>query len=72
VIDPELIVLGGAIADAGGTPLLDLVGDELAELAVSRPRLALSSVPRNPVLTGALHEALTTAKAKLFPVATEH
>lgn len=68
VLDPELIVLGGDLAEAGGDALLDLIRADLAEIAVSQPRLALSAVPGDPVRTGALHAALATAKSKLFPL----
>jgi predicted NBD/HSP70 family sugar kinase len=68
VLDPELILLGGDVAEAGGEPLLDAMRIELAEIAVSQPQLELSSVPGNAVRAGALHAALTKARAKLFPV----
>ncbi|WP_329049098.1 ROK family transcriptional regulator [Amycolatopsis sp. NBC_01488] len=68
VLDPELIVLAGDVAEAGGGALLELIGADLAEIAVSRPRLELSAVPGDAVRTGALHAALAMAKSKLFPL----
>jgi predicted NBD/HSP70 family sugar kinase len=68
VLDPELIVLGGEVAEAGGEALLDAIRANLAEIAVSQPRLELSTVPGDTVRTGALNAALITAKSKLFPL----
>lgn len=66
VLDPELIVLAGDVALAGGEPLRALVQAELAELAVPRPRLVLGTVERHPVLSGALESALATARDEVF------
>ncbi len=66
VLDPELIVLAGAVLCAGGERLLGLLRTELAALAVPRPRLELSGVPRRPVLFGALHTALAVTRDQVF------
>lgn len=66
VVDPELIVLAGRTAVAGGEPLRALVQSELADLAVPRPRLVLSTVARHPVLAGALESALATTRDEVF------
>lgn len=66
VLDPALVVLAGGVLTAGGSRLLDLVRAELAELAVARPTLALSTVPGSSVLAGALHTALALARDRVF------
>ncbi|MFI0896824.1 ROK family protein [Streptomyces sp. NPDC020983] len=66
VVDPELIVLAGGVAVAGGEPLRALIQSELAELAVPRPRLVLGTVELHPVLTGALESALATTRDEVF------
>ena len=57
--------------------LLDLIADELGSLAAARPRLALASVRDRPVLAGALHTALASARDEVFdtvrqPTASGH
>ncbi|MFD4373766.1 ROK family protein [Streptomyces sp. NPDC058486] len=66
VLDPELIVLSGDVLVAGGEPLRARVQAELADLAASRPRLVLTTVPREPVLRGALESALATTRDEVF------
>ncbi|WUH93477.1 ROK family transcriptional regulator [Streptomyces sp. NBC_00433] len=66
VLDPELIVLAGDVAVAGGEPLRALIQSELAELAVPRPRLVLGTVQMHPVLSGALESALATTRDEVF------
>lgn len=66
VIDPELIILAGGVITAGGEPLRSLVQSELAELAVPRPAIRLSTTPDSPVLTGALQSALAATRDEVF------
>lgn len=66
VLDPALIVLAGRVLSAGGERLADIVRAELADLAVPRPRVELSAVPDDPVLTGALHTALAATREHVF------
>jgi predicted NBD/HSP70 family sugar kinase len=66
VLDPELIVLAGGVLSAGGERLLRLIRPELAALAVPRPRLSLTGVPEQPVLSGALHTALALTRDEVF------
>jgi predicted NBD/HSP70 family sugar kinase len=66
VLDPALIVLGGGMLSAGGERLAGVVRTELADLAVPRPAVELSAVPDEPVLTGALHTALTATREHVF------
>ncbi|TDD27162.1 ROK family transcriptional regulator [Kribbella turkmenica] len=69
VVDPELIVLAGGVITAGGERLRGLVQDELAELAVPRPRLLMAAIHQDPVLAGALQSALTTTRDEVFDTA---
>ncbi|TPQ15834.1 ROK family transcriptional regulator [Streptomyces sporangiiformans] len=66
VIDPELIILAGGLITAGGEPLRSLIQSELAELAVPRPAIRLSTTPDSPVLTGALQSALAATRDEVF------
>lgn len=66
VLDPELIVLTGAILRAGGAPLRELIAEALHSLAIPRPRLSASRVPDNPVLAGAIQAALAVCREAVF------
>ncbi|MFS0696222.1 ROK family transcriptional regulator [Streptomyces nitrosporeus] len=66
VLDPGLIVLSGGLVSPGGDLLLSLVQAELAELAASRPRLALGLIDDRPVLRGALERALADTRDEVF------
>ncbi|MFI8187442.1 ROK family transcriptional regulator [Streptomyces sp. NPDC085946] len=66
VLDPELVVLGGACLTAGGEVLRALVQAELEELAASRPRLVMGGVREHPVLRGALESALAATRDEVF------
>lgn len=66
VLDPEIVVLSGAVIAAGGEPLRDLLEAELAELAPSRPRLVSGGVRERPVLHGALESALAATRDEVF------
>lgn len=66
VLDPELIVLSGAVIAAGGEPLRALLQAELAELAAPRPRLVIGEIQQSPVLRGALHSALEATRDEVF------
>ncbi|MFI5804527.1 ROK family protein [Streptomyces sp. NPDC051561] len=66
VLDPELIVLSGAVTAAGGEPLRARVQAELAELAAPRPRLVIGEIQQSPVLRGALQSALEATRDEVF------
>ncbi|MFF5444617.1 ROK family protein [Streptomyces sp. NPDC012888] len=66
VLDPEVVVLCGAVTAAGGEPLRELVEAELAELAPSSPRLVAGAVRDRPVLRGALESALAAVREEVF------
>ncbi|SDG98079.1 Sugar kinase of the NBD/HSP70 family, may contain an N-terminal HTH domain [Lentzea fradiae] len=72
VLDPELVLLSGDIAQAGGTTLNDLVAAELRQLVVPRTPVRLALVTGKPVRSGALHSALAVAREQVFglPAAT--
>jgi predicted NBD/HSP70 family sugar kinase len=66
VLDPEMVILSGAVLRAGGERLLELVRHEFATLAVARPPIALTGVPDKPVLRGALHAGLARTRDEVF------
>jgi predicted NBD/HSP70 family sugar kinase len=66
VLDPELIVLTGAMLQAGGETLRALMTTALHEIVIPRPRLVLSEVAQEPVLAGAIESALAQTKQELF------
>ncbi|MFE2476470.1 ROK family protein [Streptomyces sp. NPDC059389] len=66
VLDPEIVVLSGAVTAAGGDVLRELVEAELADLAPSRPRLVSGTVRDRPVLRGALESALAATRDEVF------
>jgi predicted NBD/HSP70 family sugar kinase len=66
VVDPALVILTGGVLLAGGPRLLEMVAEELGSLAAARPRLELAGIQDRPVLTGALHTALTSARDEIF------
>ncbi|MFJ4717118.1 ROK family transcriptional regulator [Streptomyces sp. NPDC088785] len=66
VVDPELVVLSGTVAQAGGDPLRERVERELTGLALPRPQLRISELAGDPILTGALRTALTQARDAVF------
>ena len=65
VVDPALVVLAGGVLTAGGARLRDQIADEVASLALTRPRLELAGVD-NPVLAGALQTALAATRNEVF------
>ncbi|MEU8922336.1 ROK family transcriptional regulator [Kitasatospora sp. NPDC048545] len=66
VVDPQLVVLSGAVPSAGGERLRALVEDELAKLSIARPEVRSSALPDSPVLLGALQRALSDAREAVF------
>ncbi|HEU5354293.1 MAG TPA: ROK family transcriptional regulator [Actinocrinis sp.] len=66
VLDPELIVLSGAIPRSGGAALRELVAEALHGMAIPRPRLVESALADNPVLAGAIHAALAATREAVF------
>lgn len=66
VLDPEMVVLAGPIAQHGGEPLRHLVERRLTALTPLRPQIALGAVDGNPVLAGALRVGLAELRDQLF------
>ncbi|MGW3039464.1 ROK family transcriptional regulator [Kitasatospora sp. NPDC001159] len=66
VVDPQLVVLSGAVPSAGGERLRALVEDELARICLARPEVRSSALPGSPVLLGALQRALADAREAVF------
>ncbi|WP_432037985.1 ROK family transcriptional regulator [Streptomyces cucumeris] len=69
VVDPELVVLSGGIAQAGGERLRELVEAGLTGLALPRPDIRISALDGDPILLGALRQALTDARRTVFDTA---
>ncbi|MFF3642421.1 ROK family protein [Streptomyces sp. NPDC002564] len=69
VVDPELVVLSGSVAQAGGDKLRARVEEELTGLALPRPEIRISVLDDDPILTGALRSALTQARDQVFDTA---
>ncbi|MGY0061754.1 ROK family transcriptional regulator [Streptomyces sp. LZ34] len=69
VVDPELVVLSGQVAQAGGERLRELVEAEMTGLALPRPRLRISAIEGDPILIGALQTALADARHTVFDTA---
>ena len=66
VLDPGLVVLGGTVGKAGGAELAARVAAEVPRLCLARPRVVATTIPGQPVLLGAMQEALSQARAALL------
>jgi predicted NBD/HSP70 family sugar kinase len=66
VLDPSLVVLGGAVGRAGGAELAARVAAEVARICLARPTVLPTAVADEPVLRGALQAALVQARARLL------
>jgi len=66
VLDPPLVVLAGEVGQAGGAALAERVELEVAAITLVSPRVVVSEVPVEPVLTGALRTALDAARDEVF------
>jgi len=66
VLDPELVLMSGSVAHAGGETLCDLVSAELLKLVVPRTPVQLAQITAKPVRAGALHSALAVARERVF------
>jgi predicted NBD/HSP70 family sugar kinase len=66
LLEPELIVVAGAVGLAGGPDFVELVAGELAAITIVTPRMELSAIGDNPVLAGARLTALKAARERLF------
>jgi predicted NBD/HSP70 family sugar kinase len=66
VLDPPLVVLAGEVSQAGGTALAERVEQEVAAITLVSPRVVVSEVAVEPVLTGALQTALDAVRDEVF------
>ncbi|MFF5211943.1 ROK family protein [Streptosporangium sp. NPDC000396] len=66
IIDPELIVLAGDTLLAGGERLLGMIERDLYRAVIPRPRLLLSSLGNDAIVSGALSRALDLAREEVF------
>ncbi|MGE5289636.1 MAG: ROK family protein [Micromonosporaceae bacterium] len=66
VLDPQLVVLGGAVGQAGGVPLAERVAARVSRICLSNPRVVPTGVTENPVLRGAMLTALDQARRELL------
>ncbi|AGL20529.1 ROK family transcriptional regulator [Actinoplanes sp. N902-109] len=66
VLDPPLVVLAGAISQAGGTALAERVEAEVASITLVAPKVVVSEVAVEPVLNGALLAALEAVRDEVF------
>ncbi len=69
VVDPELVVLAGALPQTCGERLRELVASELTGIALPEPQLRMSAVDGSPILIGALQTALAEARNTVFDTA---
>ncbi|KAA9154592.1 ROK family transcriptional regulator [Amycolatopsis acidicola] len=63
LLDPELVVLSGAVA-AAGEALMEPIRRRLAELSIAVPEVAASPLRHNAVVTGAVRLALERAESR--------
>jgi predicted NBD/HSP70 family sugar kinase len=66
VLDPPLVVLAGAICQAGGPQLAALVEREVAEITLVSPKVVVTGVHSEAVLRGALRTALDAVRDEVF------
>jgi predicted NBD/HSP70 family sugar kinase len=66
VLDPPLVVLAGEVSQAGGAALAERVELEVAAITLVSPRVVISEVAVEPVLTGALRTALDAVRDEVF------
>ncbi len=66
LIDPPVIVLAGAVLNAGGPELLRLISDHVDEIAIRTPRFVLGDVVEDPVAAGALLVSLNHTRRAVF------
>ncbi|MFC6579338.1 ROK family transcriptional regulator [Planomonospora parontospora] len=66
VLDPGLVVIAGEVGQAGGDALTTRIEEAVARICPVRPQVAASEVEGNPVLRGAVLEALEQAREEIF------
>jgi predicted NBD/HSP70 family sugar kinase len=66
VLDPGLVVLGGDVGRAGGTPLADRVAAEVGRISPARPQVVPTGVEGGAILRGAILTAVDQARHDLL------
>ncbi|MFI7211859.1 ROK family transcriptional regulator [Micromonospora maritima] len=66
VLDPPLVVLAGAVGQAGGSALAERVQHEVAAITLVRPRVVATGLTEEPILRGALRTALDAVRDEVF------
>ncbi|MET8067676.1 hypothetical protein ABZS65_29025, partial [Micromonospora sp. NPDC005313] len=66
VLDPPLVVLAGAVGQAGGAALAERVQHEVAAITLVRPRVVTTGLTEEPILRGALRTALDAVRDEVF------
>jgi predicted NBD/HSP70 family sugar kinase len=66
VLDPPLVVLAGAVGQAGGSALAERVQHEVAAITLVSPKVVVTQVEDEPVLRGALRTALDAVRDEVF------
>jgi len=66
ILDPEMVVLGGAVGHAAGRRLSRGVVSVLSKLPIAMPQIVPSAVGRDAVRAGAIELALDHARERLF------
>ncbi|MEU2190143.1 ROK family transcriptional regulator, partial [Micromonospora sediminicola] len=66
VLDPPLVVLAGAVGQAGGSALAERVQHEVAAITLVRPRVVTTGLTEEPILRGALRTALDAVRDEVF------
>jgi predicted NBD/HSP70 family sugar kinase len=66
VLDPTAVVIGGGVARAGSV-LLDAIAEQLRSLTLNHPKLELSALAEDAVVTGAMRMALDDVWARKLP-----
>ncbi|HEV2374714.1 MAG TPA: ROK family transcriptional regulator [Streptosporangiaceae bacterium] len=69
VLDPDLVVIGGGVSQAGQA-LLDAIRENVRPLVLVPPHLALSSLGDEAVALGAARLALADAEHRILPAAS--
>jgi predicted NBD/HSP70 family sugar kinase len=65
-LDPELVVLGGDVGQAGGAALAERVSAEVGRICPVTPAVVPTAVASAPVLRGAVLAAVDLARAELL------
>ena len=66
LLDPELVLLAGDVAMAGGQPLAEAVAERLHAMVAHRPEVAVAAGSAHSVRQGALHAAVGAAREAVF------